>query len=149
MFFDETKQWRGEGTLTVSDLEQPIQILISLDLVETSSHFGSLSYEHSLIFQGMNEVVENTYVLHSFEKGKFQIEISNQAWGKILGVGIFTDRFFGFEIGSHENQFQGYEYYQKTEEGFWSVEGEYVSNGDMRSQVKGFIYPATEPAMPQ
>ena len=135
--FFQPGSWIGKGTLSISMIEGDLPIWIRFDISEHEAE-GVPYYcrsEYQII--GHDEPIINLYAYTYVVKGRFGVVIENELWDKAFGRGFVDDNSICLEFPEGEHGFEGFESYQFLDDNTFSIEGEFVTDKEMRSKIKG------------
>lgn len=139
-FIFKPGSWIGEGVIELSNVEEKLvfytrwrSIPVDPDLIEFDS-------TQEIQISGQSDIMLNQYMFSSFDNKKFEVELENQAWGKVFGEGMMDDGFIGWEFRNNDLGFEGYEYYQLQDNGVYEMKGEYASQDEFRTLITGRIW---------
>lgn len=135
-FIFQPGTWLGEGKITFNT--SPEEIRYYCKWIINPIEEERISIRQIVEMEGVEDRVENQFVISRIKKGTFNIEISNESIGLIPGKGVFEKDKIAWEF--HSELFHGFEvYHAKTSEEY-TIHAEYHSEDFFRTIIKGRIW---------
>ena len=128
--------WLGEGKITFSASSEFIKFYTKWQIVEQRK--GVLKATQMVEMHGIEEHVVNTLTFQPTTEGHFIVILENQMVGKIQGKGLRDEQVIAWEF--REPHFEGFEVYEKQENGDYFFHAEYGSPDQFRTLVEGLIW---------
>jgi len=138
-FLFEQKDWLGEGSINLSMVEDELQFYTRWNLGGADSS-GEISALQEIQIQGISDVMHNQFCFRSITPTSFEIELENAALGLITGKGIIKDGLIAWEYRNPELGFEGFEFYEKQEDGSYHMRAEYATDDQSRTMIQGKIW---------
>jgi len=101
---------------------------------------GKIQSVQELQIQGLSEGMRNELFFYDFSSNKFSVEMDNSNIGKVLGLGILTDKVIAWEFRENDLNFEGFETYKYNNDGSYHIHGEYVTTDQLRTLIEGKIW---------
>ncbi len=106
---------------------------------------GRIESVQEIQISGLSDVMHNQFAFYAIKRKKFSIELENQSLGKVVGEGIVNDKFIGWEFRLDHLGFEGFEFYEKSENlDTYLMHAEYATNDDFRTVIHGKIWRSIE-----
>lgn len=128
--------WLGEGKITFSASSEFIKFYTKWQITEEAS--GILKATQTVEMQGIEEHVINQITIKDKELEKFTIILENQMVGSIEGKGRKNPEVIAWEF--RQAHFEGFEVYEKQENGDYFFHAEYGAPDQFRTLVEGLIW---------
>ncbi|MCI5052047.1 MAG: hypothetical protein MRY21_02790 [Simkaniaceae bacterium] len=139
-FLFTSGSWIGEGKITMNALEEELSFFTRWRSHHPDPDFIEFESTQEIQIAGHSDIMNNEYFFSDFVKGRFEVELENQAWGKVYGEGIIDENFIGWEFRGNDVGFEGYEYYQLQEDGSYRVKAEFSTGEDFHTTISGKIW---------
>lgn len=139
-FLFSSGSWLGEGQIQIGALEEDLNFFTRWSSHHPDPDFIEFESGQEIQIAGHSDIMMNDYFFSNFCKGHFEVELENQAWGKVYGEGLIDQEYIGWEFRGTEPGFEGYEYYQLLEDGSYRMKAEYTSGDDFRTAIDGRIW---------
>jgi hypothetical protein len=130
--------WLGEGKITFAASSEFIKFYMKWQISEESNHV--MKAIQTIQMQGIEEKSINEMTFFDIHSGTFAVQLENEILGKVLGKGIYSDQVIAWEFHTESN-FQGFETYERRENGDFFVHAEYGKNDIYRTIIEGLIWP--------
>ena len=137
-FFFEPGKWVGKGkiTLTLSNDELDYQTLWQV----RPERNGVIICTQDVQIEGGGEKVVNELHLSDVTGGKFLVQLENVMIGSVPGKGLIDDKVIAWEYRENNVGFEGFEVYERKEDGSYAMRGEYASDDQTRTKITGKIW---------
>lgn len=136
-FIFQTGQWIGEGKISFSS--SPEQLHFYTKWMIALPKERSIHCKQKVETQGSDEQVLNDFKISDATDSSFKIELKNEHVGKVEGVGIIDAKTIAWEFRGN-NQIEGFEVYERQENGDYAVHAEYSSSDQFRTIIDGRIW---------
>lgn len=138
-FLLEPKKWLGSGKINLSMVEEELEFYTRWNL-EPSGKKGDIAAHQEVQIKGMSEVMVNQFKVSGCTPTKFKIELENAALGAIIGKGIIKGNLIAWEFRDVETGFEGFEFYEKQEDGTYLMRAEYATPDQHRTVIRGTLW---------
>lgn len=128
--------WIGEGKITFSTSPQFIKFYTKWIIKEESP--GVLSATQTVEMQGIKEHGLNYFTIEDISKNGFAIILDNELMGRVEGKGVINSKTIGWEF--RQSSFEGFEIYERQENGDYALHAEYASPEQHRTIIDGLIW---------
>lgn len=142
-FLLEPKKWLGEGKITLSMVEEELDFFTSWNLGALDQD-GAIAAMQEVQIKGMNDVMQNQFHISDLSDTQFTIELENAALGTIYGKGIIKNNLIAWEFRDNEMGFEGFEFYEKQDDGTYLMRAEYATPDQFRTTIRGKIWEKTK-----
>lgn len=137
LFILSPGRWIGEGKITFSTSPEHMRFYTSWVIEKEEGKIIKAVQEVNI--QGSDEKVINHFSFLNFENNTFSVELENELMGKIEGTGIVDERSISWEFKGSLH-FEGFEVYERQENGDFMFHAEYSSSGTFRTIIEGRIW---------
>jgi hypothetical protein len=132
--------WLGEGVIRLSNIEEELKFFTRWKTSPFDPQIWELDSLQEIQIAGHSDIMLNQYLFSALEGKRFEVELENQAWGRVFGEGMIDQGFVGWEFRDNDIGFEGYEFYQLQDDGTYLMKAEYVSGEDYRTTIEGKIW---------
>lgn len=101
---------------------------------------GMIPAEQEVQIKGMNDIMHNKFIITDITSTTFMIELENAALGTIVGKGVIKEDLIAWEFRDNELEFEGFEFYEKQEDGSYLMRAEYATSDHYRTTIRGKIW---------
>lgn len=129
--------WLGEGKITFSSSPEFIKFYTKWEIKELTP--GTIQAVQIVELQDIEEHVVNTFTFSDFKSDSFSVCLENAMVGKINGKGIRDDHVIAWEF-REQPAFEGFEAYEKQENGDYFLHAEYGAPSQYRTTVEGLVW---------
>jgi hypothetical protein len=136
-FIFEPGSWIGEGKVSFSTTLESLHFYTKWIVKEKVK--DRLVLEQLVEMQGVHEKVINQFTLKNITESGFDILLENDLIGSCEGKGMIQGDTVGWEFRG-ESGLEGFETFQKQENGEYQVKAEYASPDQFRSMIHGRIW---------
>ncbi|MBI5274124.1 MAG: hypothetical protein HY860_03610 [Chlamydiales bacterium] len=136
--------WIGEGSIQLSNVEEVLVFYTRWKSTTGDPDLLEVDATQEIQVAGHTDIMLNQYLFSNFDGKRFEVELENQAWGKVFGEGIIDDGFIGWEFRDNDLGFEGYEYYQLQQDGSCEMKGEYATGDEFKTLIQGKIWKQTK-----
>jgi hypothetical protein len=130
--------WIGEGKITFSASPEFIKFYTKWQITEIEP--GKLKAVQAVEMQGVEEHVVNVFTFYDITPTTFSVELENSIVGTITGSGIRESETIAWEFRGTLSTFEGFEVYERQENGDYSLHAEYASMDQFRTIIEGLIW---------
>ncbi len=136
-FIFQLGQWSGEGLLSFSMADDQIPFKTRWRIEEEKN--GIIAFSQTLEVDGYTDHMKNVFKIWDVREGHFLIELSNELIGTVQGKGVVNESVIAWEFKSKGQPFEGFEIYEKKEEGVYQFKAEFTSGNNLHTFVQGMI----------
>jgi len=129
--------WLGEGKITFSSSSEFLKYYTRWEITEQAP--GMMRAVQTVEIQGVDEHVVNAFAFSDIKPASFSVCLENQMVGKISGTGIRDERLIAWEFRG-QLSFEGFEVYEKQENGDYFIHAEYGSSPQYRTIIEGLVW---------
>jgi hypothetical protein len=137
------KKWLGEGTIKLSGSDEELHFYTRWNLGKLDKG-GKIPAFQEVQIRGVEEAMHNQFVITDLTPTHFSIELENAALGKISGKGIIKNNLIAWEFRNKEIGFEGFEFYEKQEDGSYLMRAEYATPDHFRTMIRAKIWEKLE-----
>lgn len=105
---------------------------------------GYIECIQEIQISGLSDIMINQFVFYDILQKDFCIELENQTLGKVVGKGMLNPNRLAWEFRLGHLGFEGFEFYEATEDGSYKMHAEYATVDDFRTEIHGKIWKKTE-----
>lgn len=138
-FLLEPHAWLGQGKIQLSMVAEELTFSTRWEIGRPDGG-GNISCAQEIQVHGLSDVMNNQFLMFDFAGAAFNVELENQALGKILGKGFFDDKVIAWEFRVPEIGFEGLEFYEKESDGSYLVRAEYATQDQFRTIIQGQVW---------
>lgn len=106
-------------------------------IFECEIQLGIIECCQEIKIKGYAESLYNQYTFLDIQGNSFKVEFENVNLGKIEGKGVVEPDFVGWEFRGLDIDYEGYEYYEKTDGEIYQLRAAYTSSDDLQTEVSG------------
>lgn len=134
--------WLGEGQVDLCQHGQQLKF-------HTKWKVGALvdgridAIQEVEIVDGHEKVI-NRYRFIKTAAQNFLIELENELFGKMHGKGVLSNESIAWEFHGDDLAFEGFEIFQKHQDGTFLSRAEYASDGEPHSIINGSLWKKLE-----
>lgn len=135
-FLFRSGQWKGEGTISIPIAEEPFPITIRWTITELEKgQFRAVQ----VVEIDDQEPMNNVFTVSIPHESEFQLYLDNESIGGIFsGTGVVDDRKLAWEF-AHSGEIEGYEVYEREEDGKYTFRAEYSGGDGFSNHVSGSL----------
>lgn len=138
-FLFHPTSWLGEGKISLSVSDEVLPFYTRWNLGAKSPE-GEISAKQEVQIAGISDVMNNHFLIYDLTPTEFKIELENATLGKIIGKGVIKDTIIAWEFRSEELGFDGFELYERQEDGSYLIRAEYATADACRTTIEGKIW---------
>lgn len=131
--------WLGEGKIQLNMIEEELGYSTRWNISQKDSS-GKIECVQEIQVKGLSENMHNQFLFFDLAPGNFSIELDNPAIGKIIGKGLITDKIIAWEFRTPQIGFEGFEMYEKQDNGLYLMHAEYATADQLRTIVIGKVW---------
>ena len=138
-FLLEPKNWVGEGKIKLSMVEEELDFFTKWNMGALDPE-GQIPAVQEVEIKGMNDVMLNKFLITDITATTFTIELENATLGTIVGKGVIKKNLIAWEFRDNELEVEGFEFYEKQEDGSYLMRAEYATSDQHRTTIRGKIW---------
>lgn len=138
-FIFEPGVWLGEGKVRLSISDEELKYFTRWNR-EKSSADKTMNLSQEIEIKGLPDKMLHRFKFHPPADAEFKVELENEHFGKVLGMGFISPKKIAWEFRGSEGGVEGFEIYELQEDGSYFVHAEYVTKEDFRTLVQGKIW---------
>lgn len=131
--------WLGAGKIQLNMVAEELNFFTRWN-IEKADNDGRIECMQEIQVKGLSEIMQNGFTFYNFHTGEFEVELENQALGKIIGKGLITDKTMAWEFRVEEIGFEGFEFYEKQEDLTYLMRAEYATSDQFRTLIQGKVW---------
>lgn len=139
-FLFQSGLWLGEGKISFSSSHEFLKFYTKWEVAENSP--GVFTAFQIVEIQDVDEQAFNTYIIEDIELESFKVTLENAAVGSVTGKGLRDGKVIAWEFKGHET-LEGFEVYEKQENGDYFFHGEYGGTDQFRTIIEGIVWRKT------
>lgn len=137
-FFFQPGSWKGEGTITLTLSDDELKYHTEWQVQPERN--GVICCTQHVQIDGGGEKVINELSFSEVTADKFAVKLDNAMIGTVFGKGLIDDKVIAWEYRDGKVGFEGFEVYERNDDGSYAMRGEYASDDQTRTQIKGEIW---------
>lgn len=134
--------WLGQGKIQLNMVSEELAFFTRWN-AGTIDGDGRIECLQEIQVKGLSDVMHNQFLIFNMNSGEFEIELENQALGKITGKGLINDKVIAWEFRVEEIGFEGFELYEKQDEKNYLMRAEYATSDQFRTLIQGRVWQQT------
>ena len=132
--------WLGEGEISFTAASDRIKFYTKWEIKEGVEE--DISAKQIVEMHESSEPLINHYTFRDFQETSFSVVLENPLIGVVKGIGKKNDRKIFWEF-RNQLDFEGFESYEKQENGEYFFRGEYGGEKEFRTVIQGTIWKKT------
>lgn len=130
--------WLGEGKISFSSSSEFIKFYTKWEI--SAPQEGKIIAIQTVEMMGIEEQVVNHFTFQDYDDSKtFVIFLENQVVSKVEGTGVRDDTTLAWEF-RNQTALEGFEVYEKQENGDYFFHAEYGTPEQYRTLIEGLIW---------
>jgi len=142
-FLLSRSSWLGQGRIQLNMIAEELSFITKWNVGDSSSE-GGVECIQEIHVKGLSEVMHNQFNIFDLVNGEFQIQLENEALGKIIGKGLINEKIIAWEFRIEEMGFEGFELYEKQDEENYLMRAEYATADQFRTLIQGKVWKQAE-----
>ena len=131
--------WVGQGNIQLSLVAEELSFATKWNIGGPTSD-GKIECIQEIQIKGLADVMHNQFSIFDLSCGEFQIQLQNDALGKITGKGLINDKIIAWEFRIEEMGFEGFELYEKEDDENYLMRAEYATEDQFRTLIQGKVW---------
>ncbi|MBI3237157.1 MAG: hypothetical protein HYZ48_05620 [Chlamydiales bacterium] len=136
-FLLKPSRWLGQGRIQLNMVAEELNFVTKWSISESG---GKIECLQEIQVKGLSEVMRNQFEISDVNSGEFQIQLENEALGKITGKGIINEKVIAWEFRIEEMGFEGFEFYEMQDEQNYLMRAEYATADQFRTLIQGKVW---------
>lgn len=137
LFIFNSEMWNGEGNIRLNMVDEELGFFTRWNFLKTN---GKIEGIQEIQVKGLSDIMHNQFTFSNFAQNKFVIELENQALGRIVGVGLATDKVIAWEFRIPDLGFEGFEFYERDADDNYMMRAEYATRDQFRTLIQGKVW---------
>lgn len=129
--------WIGEGKVKFSTNLEQLHFYTKWNVKKMDKN--QISCQQQVEMRGGGDAVVNFFTFSNIQGNEFKVSIENETLGMASGKGIVDDNKISWEFRDH-SEFEGFEVYEKQDNGDYLLHAEYVSTDQHRTTIDGRLW---------
>src|SRR5690349_12331024 len=96
-FLIEPGLWLGEGKIQLNMVAEELNFVTRWN-TQTKDGEGKIESAQEIQIKGLSDVMQNAFILSAFHGEEFEIELENEALGKVKGKGLISEKMIAWEF---------------------------------------------------
>lgn len=138
-FILSPQSWLGQGKITLNMVAEELTFFTRWTIGPADAA-GKIVCTQEIQVKGLSDVMHNQFSIYSLNNGEFQIDLENQALGKITGKGLINDKVIAWEFRIPDIGFEGFEFYELEEGSRYRMRAEYATHDQFRTVIQGSVW---------
>ncbi|MBS0651552.1 MAG: hypothetical protein JSR93_10360 [Verrucomicrobia bacterium] len=135
--------WLGQGRIQLNMVAEELSFVTKWSVGGPDSD-GRIECVQEIQVKGLSDVMHNQFNIFDLNSGEFQIELENDALGRITGKGLINEKIIAWEFRIEEMGFEGFELYEKQDEQNYLMRAEYATADQFRTLIQGKVWKQME-----
>ncbi len=135
--------WLGEGKVKLSTIDESLSFYTKWKIL-SQDDMGYIECIQEIQISGLSDIMINQFIFYDILQKNFCIELENQTLGKVIGKGLINSKRLAWEFRLGHLGFEGFEFYEATEDGGYKMHAEYATMDDYRTELHGKIWKKPE-----
>ncbi len=131
--------WLGQGNIQLNMVAEELAFVTKWSIGNPDSE-GRIECIQEIQVKGLSDIMHNQFNIFDLNNGEFQIELENQALGKITGKGLINEKVIAWEFRIEEMGFEGFEFYEMQDEQTYLMRAEYATADQFRTVIQGKVW---------
>lgn len=135
--------WLGQGRIQLNMVAEELAFFTKWN-VNPSDTEGRIECVQEIQVKGLSDIMHNQFNIFDLNQSEFQIQLENDALGKIQGKGVINEKIIAWEFRIEEIGFEGFEMYEKQDEQTYLMRAEYATADQFRTVIQGKVWKQLE-----
>ncbi len=131
--------WLGQGEIEFSASPETLTFFTRWKVREKDGQ-GRIYARQEIEIKGLSERMQSEFVLFNITDQAFEIEIENEALGKVLGKGIILPASISWEFKDAPHALEGFEFYEKIDGQNYRMRADFATEDNFRTAIEGKIW---------
>lgn len=130
--------WLGQGIISFSMAEDQLKFYARWAVEPVKE--GVLRFTQEIEVNSFTDKMFNSFEIAEISPTGFDIQIQNGLIGKVTGKGIVNPKIIAWEFKDNPQNFEGYEIYEKKEDGTYLLRSEFFAGDGLRTIIQGSLW---------
>ncbi len=139
LFIFSPGAWLGEGSIELNMSDEELGFFTKWTVSPPDSE-GHIECLQEIQMKGLSETMHNRLVVSGQTPGGFSVQLENEPLGRVVGKGLISDKVIAWEFRIKELGFEGFEFYEKQEDGTYLMRAEFVTSDQFRTLIRGKVW---------
>ena len=139
LFLLSPGSWLGQGHIQLNMVAEELAFVTKWNIGQPDSD-GRIECIQEIQIKGLSDIMHNQFNIFDLNCGEFQIQLENDALGKIDGKGLINEKVIAWEFRIDEMGFEGFELYEKQDEQNYLMRAEYATADQLRTLIQGKLW---------
>lgn len=131
--------WIGEGKIKLNMVDEELGFVTRWTVADRDPT-GKIECVQEIQVKGLSDIMHNQFFFSHMTPSSFKVELENQSLGKVEGSGIINDKVIAWEFRLTDIGFEGFEFYEKQEDGSYLMRAEYATDDQFRTIIQGKVW---------
>jgi len=131
--------WLGQGRIQLNMVDEELSFVTKWNVGNCDSE-GRIECIQEIQIKGLSDVMHNQFNIFDVNCGEFQIQLENDALGKVSGKGLINEKIIAWEFRVEDMGFEGFELYEKQNEQNYLMRAEYATADQFRTLIQGNVW---------
>jgi hypothetical protein len=136
--------WLGQGKIQLNMVAEELAFFTRWNIGSPDAE-GRIECVQEIQVKGLADVMHNQFSIYAVNNGEFQIDLENQALGRVVGKGIINEKVIAWEFRIEEIGFEGFEFYEKQDDQNYLMRAEYATSDQFRTVIEGSVWQQLTP----
>lgn len=134
--------WLGQGKIQLNMVAEELAFFTRWNSSNVDGE-GRIECFQEIQVKGLSDVMHNEFLIYNVNSGEFQIDLENQALGRVTGTGLISEKVIAWEFRIIDIGFEGFELYEKQDENNYLMRAEYATSDQFRTLIQGRVWKQT------
>lgn len=130
--------WLGQGIINFSMAEDQLKFYARWSVEPQQGE--RIQFNQEIEISGFTDKMINSFELSAISQKQFTITIQNNLVGKVQGKGLIDARVIAWEFRDNPQALEGYEIYEKNEDGSYTLRSEFFAGDGLRTIIQGSLW---------
>ncbi len=131
--------WLGEGKIRLSLVDEELSFITRWNISQKDGS-GKIEGVQEIQVKGLTDVMFNQFIFSDVIANNFNVDLENQALGKVTGKGLISEKLIAWEFRIPDIGFEGFEFYEKQPDNTYLMRAEYATNDQFRTIINGKVW---------
>lgn len=138
-FIFSPQSWTGEGQIQLNMVDEELGFVTRWSVTDRDPT-GKIECVQEIQVKGLSDVMHNQFSFFDLTPSSFSVELENPALGRVVGTGIINEKVIGWEFRISDLGFEGFEFYERQEDGIYLMRAEYATADQYRTLIRGKVW---------
>jgi hypothetical protein len=136
------RTWLGQGQIQLNRVSEELTFFTRWNIGNVGQD-GTIECFQEIQVKGLPDIMHNEFLIRNLSGGEFNIELENEALGKVSGKGLINDKVIAWEFRVEEIGFEGFELYELQDDKNYLMRAEYATDDQFRTLIQGRLWEQT------